>query len=57
MKKNEKMSAKYGLTIYNSENKAYPYYVEEWDDCFTKDEIEFHLKDWQSIETMEQGIQ
>ena len=53
MEKNEKLSKEYGLTIYNSQNKQFPYFVEEWDECFTEDEIKHHIKDWNMIE----GIQ
>ena len=55
MEYNAELSQKYGLTIFNSQNKQFPYFVEEWDECFTEDEIKMHIKDWQMIETLEQG--
>lgn len=39
-----KMSKKYGLHIYKSENRQFPYYVREWDECFTEQEIIIHSK-------------
>ena len=43
MKKNKKLCKEFkGLTIFDSENKQFPYYVEEWDECFTYDEIKKH---------------
>jgi hypothetical protein len=57
MKKNLEMSEKYGLTIFDSENKQFPYFVEEWDECFTEEEIQQHLPDWQMIESLEGGEQ
>lgn len=50
LKKNKEMSKKYlGLTIYNSQNKQFPYFVEEWDECFTEEEIRGHWEDMQMI--------
>lgn len=40
MKKNEILCNEFkGLTIYDSENEQFPYFVEEWDECFTYKEI------------------
>lgn len=39
MEKNEILSERYGLNIYDCENSYFPYYVEEWDECFTEEEI------------------
>ena len=39
MKKNKKLSQEFGLRIYNSNNKQNPYYVQEWDECYTYAEI------------------
>lgn len=50
---NQEMSEKYGLTIYDAENKQFPYFVQEWDECFTEEEIQKYLPDHQMI----QGIQ
>ena len=50
---NSEMSAKYGLTIYNAENHQFPYFVQEWGECFTEEEIQQYLPDHQMIE----GIQ
>ena len=54
MKLNKELSKKYGLTIYDSENKQFPYFVQEWDECYTEEEIQMHLKDWQAIQSLEQ---
>lgn len=40
MKLNKELSEKYGLTIYDSENKQFPYFVQEWDECYTEEEIQ-----------------
>ena len=53
MNYNKEMSEKYGLHIYNSENEQFPYFVQEWDECFTEDEIIYNKKDADMIE----GIQ
>ena len=43
MKRNEKLCEEFkGLTIYDSENEQFPYFVEEWDECFTYEEIKEH---------------
>lgn len=43
MKLNKEMSNRYkGLTIYDSKNKEFPYFVREWGECFTEDEIREH---------------
>lgn len=52
-KLNTKMSAEYGLTIYDSENAQFPYFVQEWDECFTEEEIRENIRDHWMIE----GIQ
>lgn len=45
-KKNREMSEKYGLSIYDAmDNKQFPYYVREWDECYTEEEIINNLKD------------
>ena len=36
------MSHKYGLHIFASKNEQYPYYVSEWDECYTEQEIYIH---------------
>ena len=46
---NPEMSAKYGLTIYDAENRQFPYFVQEWDECFTEEEIQKYLPDHQMI--------
>ena len=28
------------MSIYDADNKQFPYYVEEWGECFTEKEIE-----------------
>ena len=50
---NKELSEKYGLKIYNSENPQFPYFVGEWDECYTEEEIAQYKKDWDMIE----GIQ
>lgn len=50
---NLEMSSKFHTLIYNSLNPNYPYYVEEWDECFTEEEIGKNMKDSEMIE----GIQ
>ena len=43
---NKEMSEKYGLTIYDAQNTQFPYFVQEWDECFTEEEIrELHRED------------
>ena len=55
MKKNEKLCKEFkGLTIYDSENEQFPYYVEEWGECFTYEEIKEHWReemDFANIDT------
>lgn len=55
MKVNKELSEKYkGLTIYDSENAQFPYYVQEWDECFTEEEIKLHWNeslDFANIDT------
>lgn len=51
------MSRKYGLHIFRSENPQFQYFVREWDECYTEDEIKEHIKDWQSIQSLEGGTQ
>lgn len=54
MNYNKEMSEKYGLHIYNSENEQFPYFVQEWDECFTKEEIKEHWReemDFANIDT------
>lgn len=48
MRKNDYLSEKYGLHIYNSRNPNYPYYVQEWDGCYTEEEIAHpeQISDW-----------
>ena len=41
-----KISKKYGLHIYKSENPQFPYYVREWDECFTEQEIYIHTSNY-----------
>ena len=57
MKKNAEMSKKYGLHIYNAHNMQFPYFVREWDECFTEKEIQQHLPDYQMIQSLESGTQ
>lgn len=45
MKRNGELSEKYNLNIYNSFNPQFPYFVREWDECFTEEEIMENLKD------------
>lgn len=52
LKKNRKLSKKYGLHIYNSQNPQFPYWVQEWDECFTEEEIAMHCKDHWMIENL-----
>ena len=54
MNYNKEMSEKYGLHIYNSENEQFPYFVQEWDECFTEEEIKEHWRedmDFANIDT------
>ena len=55
MKRNEKLCREFkGLTIYDSENEQFPYFVEEWDECFTYEEIKEHWRedmDFANIDT------
>lgn len=55
MKLNKELTNQFkGLTIYNSENKQFPYFVREWDECFTYDEIKEHWQedmDFANIDT------
>ena len=55
MKKNEKLCKEFpGLTIFDSENEQFPYFVQEWDECFTYDEIKEHWRedmDFANIDT------
>lgn len=51
---NKEMSDKYGLTIYDAENEQFPYFVQEWDECFTEDEIREYRRedlDFANIDT------
>ena len=48
-RKNYQMSERYGLHIYNSDNENFPYFVREWDECFTEEEIREHVKDHQMV--------
>lgn len=45
---NQYMSEKYGLHIFNARNPHYPYYVQEWDGCYTEEEIANpqQIEDW-----------
>lgn len=45
---NKEMSDKYGLHIYDAWNPYNPYYVREWDGCYTEDEIAHpeKIQDW-----------
>ena len=49
LKANKEMSEKYHLHIYNSKNEQFPYYVREWDECYTEEEIKFYIKDYWMI--------
>ena len=55
MKRNEKLCEEFkGLTIYDSENEQFPYFVQEWDECFTYEEIKEHWReemDFANIDT------
>ena len=55
MKKNEKLCKEFpGLTIYDSENEQFPYFVEEWGECYTYEEIKEHWRedmDFANIDT------
>ena len=56
MTKNQELSNRYGLHIYNADqNKQFPYFVREWDECFTEEEIKENLPDWWTIECLEMG--
>ena len=46
MKLNEEMCDRYkGLTIYDCENEQFPYFVREWDEAFTEEEIKGYYRD------------
>ena len=47
---NELMSEKYGLRIYDTDNMQHPYFVAEWDGCYSEDEIAHPetITDWGS---------
>lgn len=51
------LSSRYGLIIFRTKNPQFPYFVQEWDECFTEEEIKQHLGDWRSIESLEGGKQ
>ena len=55
MKRNEKLCEEFkGLTIYDSENEQFPYFVQEWDECFTYEEIKEYWReemDFANIDT------
>lgn len=36
---NRQMSQRFRLSIFNSKNPKCPYFVQEWGECFTLDEI------------------
>lgn len=50
---NKAMSEKYGLHIRDSKNPQFPFFVREWGECFTEEEIRKNIPDWRMI----QGIQ
>lgn len=55
-KKDLHMSRKYRLNIYKSNNRQNPYYVKEWDECFTEEENKYLRKDTDMIEQVSEGF-
>ena len=47
-----KMSHKYGLHIFAAQNEQFPYYVGEWDACFTEQEIYIHANNFRYNEDL-----
>lgn len=41
----DRISNDTGLTIILSENKQFPFFVKEWDECSTEEEIYRNMKD------------
>ena len=52
---NKALSDEFGLHIYDSKNPSFPFFVEEWDECFTREEIEAVHKDHAMIECLSIG--
>lgn len=53
LRPNKRLSCKYGLHICDSPNKQNPYYVREWDECYTEKEIQALVKDHWMIESIQ----
>ena len=47
-----KMSREYRLHIFASHNEYFPYYVAEWDECFTEQEIHIHANNYTYNKTL-----
>lgn len=47
-----KMSREYRLHIFASHNEYFPYYVAEWDECFTEQEILIHANNYTYNKTL-----